>query len=283
MYRSVMTIPLRSMMGRMSEATWCARSAANTSASARWVTPSPSRTTDRSFVPASVPPGSRVVTTSRAPRSRSASASRWICVLLPVPSPPSIAMKKPRSTSAPPEAAAPCASAAPPSAARPKPSPWPPGSPSSVGTGAVASRSCSAGPFSAGPSSAMSPTAASCTAGASCPAAWFPHDCSAGPCSSPDGRSRSSSVCAAWPAPAGTRNAWTTSMPRPRIPVGPNVKRAMTPPATATRPMRTYARSAGWTVHDACVLSGTSAATPRAATTTAPPMPASAPIRREKE
>ena len=82
-------------------ATCWARSAANSSASARGTGPGPwrassqSRTSRRTWVPTGVPPGSRVRTTwwpsSATSQDRTLSAS----VDLPAPSPPSITRKKP--------------------------------------------------------------------------------------------------------------------------------------------------------------------------------------------
>src|SRR5450756_1800925 len=80
-----MTIAPRSSAGRTTEATWCARC----------------MTAWRRVWPSSVPPGSRVATTSRPVTSRSQAARRAIWVDLPAPSPPSIAMKYPGALTAP--------------------------------------------------------------------------------------------------------------------------------------------------------------------------------------
>ena len=80
----------------MALSTWSARAAANSNASAR----APQRSSvavsssSRIFSAPSLPPGSRVTTTSM-PRSRRAAASALTWVDLPTPSPPSRLMKRP--------------------------------------------------------------------------------------------------------------------------------------------------------------------------------------------
>src|ERR671938_436014 len=68
-----------------------ARAAANSAASAHGEASSPRKSTSRTCSPRGVPPGSRVVTTSR-PVSRRARASSSVCVVFPEPSSPSNVM-----------------------------------------------------------------------------------------------------------------------------------------------------------------------------------------------
>ena len=72
----------------MTRSTSSARAAAKSEASAQGLMSSPSSRRRRTSSPSGVPPGSRVATTSR-PSARSASASRFACVVLPDPSRPS--------------------------------------------------------------------------------------------------------------------------------------------------------------------------------------------------
>ncbi len=91
-----MTTAPRSRAGRTTVSTCSARSAAYSSASARFESPAEEMSSriERSRLPTGVAPGSRVTTTSwPLPRIQSASASTWVD--LPAPSPPSRAMKKP--------------------------------------------------------------------------------------------------------------------------------------------------------------------------------------------
>ncbi len=97
----MITTAPRSRAGRTTVSTCSARSAAYSSASARWDRPAEetSRRIERSRLPTGVAPGSRVSTTSW-PLARIHSASASACVDLPAPSPPSRAMKKPLAAGA---------------------------------------------------------------------------------------------------------------------------------------------------------------------------------------
>src|SRR5688500_9310735 len=80
----------------MVRATWSARAAANSSASASAVQRSASPSSNRARIASApgLPPGSRVSTTSR-PRARNAAATAFAWVDLPTPSPPSRVTKRP--------------------------------------------------------------------------------------------------------------------------------------------------------------------------------------------
>src|SRR5205809_2690857 len=86
-----MTMAPRSSAGPITSSTSSARAAANRAASAQGEIPFPVRRSSRTRSPSGVPPGSRVVTTSR-PVSRIASASSSVCVDFPEPSRPSNVM-----------------------------------------------------------------------------------------------------------------------------------------------------------------------------------------------
>src|SRR5256885_3925563 len=86
-----MTIAPRSSAGPITSSTSSARAAANSAASAQGEIPFPVRSSSRTRSPSFVPPGSRVVTTSR-PVARIASASSSACVDFPEPSRPSNVM-----------------------------------------------------------------------------------------------------------------------------------------------------------------------------------------------
>src|SRR6266566_4015966 len=86
-----MTIASRSSAGPITSSTSSARAAANSAASAQGEIPFPVRSSSRTRSPSFVPPGSRVVTTSR-PVARIASASSSACVDFPEPSRPSNVM-----------------------------------------------------------------------------------------------------------------------------------------------------------------------------------------------
>src|SRR4029450_12350760 len=81
----------RACAGLTTSSTSCARAAAKRAASAQGAGPSPPRIRSRIFSPKAVPPGSRVVRTSR-PSSRKSSETRRTCVDLPDPSTPSNVM-----------------------------------------------------------------------------------------------------------------------------------------------------------------------------------------------
>src|SRR5436309_10556034 len=83
-----MTMAPRSSAGPITSSTSSARAAANRAASAQGEIPFPVRSSSRTRSPSGVPPGSRVVTTSR-PVSRIALASSSACVDFPEPSRPS--------------------------------------------------------------------------------------------------------------------------------------------------------------------------------------------------
>src|SRR5919198_4466585 len=86
-----MTTAPRASAGSITRSTSSARAAAKSAASAHGEMPLPLSRSSRTCSPSSVPPGSRVVTTSRpAPRIASASSSAW--VVLPEPSRPSNVM-----------------------------------------------------------------------------------------------------------------------------------------------------------------------------------------------
>lgn len=98
-YRSVITTAPRSSAGRITSATCWARSAANSSASARGAIsasePStPPSSNSRIATPSTVPPGSRVTTHSR-PCASTYARNRSTCVVLPTPSTPSKEMNMP--------------------------------------------------------------------------------------------------------------------------------------------------------------------------------------------
>src|SRR5437870_9079582 len=86
-----MTMAPRSSAGPITSSTSSARAAANRAASAQGEIPFPVRSSSRTRSPSFVPPGSRVVTTSR-PVARIASASSSACVDFPEPSRPSNVM-----------------------------------------------------------------------------------------------------------------------------------------------------------------------------------------------
>ena len=94
-----MTTSPRSSAGRTTVATWCARSAAYRSASARGaMSPRWCSTMSRIRTPTSVPPGSRVRTTVR-PASASHSSAAPPASSCPTPSPPSNVTKRPLTPS----------------------------------------------------------------------------------------------------------------------------------------------------------------------------------------
>ena len=94
MKRSETTSAPRASAGRITSAACSAREAANSAASAQGAICGPLRTSCRTRSPSSVPPGSRVETTSR-PRLRRCSSRKRAWVDLPQPSTPSIETNTP--------------------------------------------------------------------------------------------------------------------------------------------------------------------------------------------